>query len=1368
MAQPLPMKFPCWVKAIYSWGGETKRDLGFLEGDLIECLNAGDGSWWMGRLRRDRRMVGLFPSNFVEVLPADFTPGGSRNASPLPVRAPSATKAPVPQKSKSMFRKPFQAYYNASQPNPEAAKRELQQKTGGTGTPGGSLRQTHKPYSSMKKAGSNESTPSPQLAAQRSKSAAKGLVMEPVPRNGHIARAASPAPPPASYRAVSPAPPVQQSSYRTGAEPERQSSYRAHEPERHGSYRAPEPDRHSSYRAHSPAPPQNYARAASPAPPQHYARAASPAPPHNYARAASPAPPAHYRAHSPAPPAHYRAHSPAPPIDYRTASPAPPAHYRAHSPAPPQNYVRTASPAPPAHYRAHSPAPPPPDHFRAPSPAPSAYRPYSRGPSPTPYQAMRDGALSDAGWEREDSPPPPPPPPHRVFQPSRAPSPQPPPQFEQPRHLTPEPPSPLPGMTPSPLTNAMNDVMNCIEDMSLSQTKPAKPDEPLSVWSPEAFDEIYSTAKKARPQTSLGLEHQDSGYGGSGHDSPVGFAGNAKAGPPQVEDYVQRMERRLRALHEAEGTKPGAGNGTGDMGPPPPPPKNGVSRPGSPQESTTSFGSRKGSKKLKHRKSAYELGREMLGRTFTTKTSATSTTHSSGSTSHTLMSASSAGGISATSAGSLYRKKLGMGHVRPQSVMETGSRGGGSRAGYPFSASRPQTPMTGGVSYHSSHDSGAQVPDTPDTVQKPEWMGEVNATPSVLGGLATPRPRKSGFFKKMIETARTGTANVRSTISSAGSHSRPGSPVKGGAIANGITSLSGGPSRPQSSAAARDMGLNNAVDWVQVRRDVNRSNSLSRNERAERAERCQMLDLPVLAPVDILRDTLEGDEDMDGLAVAEPTDFNACNLALVDKSARFVNNLPPVTTPAQLVQGYLCRPYRSDVQRLRAIFTWVAERIAWEEAFEGTVDTRRVISTKRGCAEEVAVLVAEMCAAVGIHADVVPGYLKSPGAHLDTDTDPDRPNHFWNVVVADGEWRIMDCSLASPTHPARAQYSTAGAHAAEGWWFLARPSHACYTHVPASDAHQHLVPAMPRSVLLALPSACPPFFKHRLDMVHFDTSLLHLENLELVHVHFFVPEDVECVAEVVVRAFARDADGDVFESGDVLRRPALAQAQWIGGRKRVTVKALLPGDEGTGVLKIYAGMKGLMHSIKSNPHALALALPLTHTGTNPPYTFFTRHPTPHAMRHDLYVVQPQCARLALNNTFVFTVRQHPSSSSTTPDPNTGSFTGRASPLPARPTSALSMASVSASGSAYSGSQASSTTSGGQRKPAKLAVQAPGGKIIRLVRKAEHSLSGGGEEGRLDGSEWETVIKVGERGTWRGLVLADRTARWCVFAEWECV
>lgn len=301
---------------------------------------------------------------------------------------------------------------------------------------------------------------------------------------------------------------------------------------------------------------------------------------------------------------------------------------------------------------------------------------------------------------------------------------------------------------------------------------------------------------------------------------------------------------------------------------------------------------------------------------------------------------------------------------------------------------------------------------------------------------------------------------------------------------------------------------------------------------------------------------------------------------------------------------------------------------------------------------------------------------------------------------------------------------------------------------------------------MALPCACPTYFKHRLQVVDFNTSLLVLEELELAHIYVNVPEDVECVAEVEARAISQDADGDYFENGEVVKKPALAQAEWVAGQKRYTIKALLPGDEGRGVLKVYAGPRGLMHSNKYNPHSLALGLPISHTGSNPPFSFLTLHPTPHAQRHDLYVAQPQCARLVQNNTFVFNVRQHPASLTRTPDADKP-INGRASPQPfTRPTSALSMTSISVSGSAYSNpSQTSSNGSNNPLKPAKLAIQTPTGKIIRLLRKSEHM---GGMSESADGSVWETVIKIGEKGVWRGLVLADRSARWCVFAEWECI
>lgn len=230
---------------------------------------------------------------------------------------------------------------------------------------------------------------------------------------------------------------------------------------------------------------------------------------------------------------------------------------------------------------------------------------------------------------------------------------------------------------------------------------------------------------------------------------------------------------------------------------------------------------------------------------------------------------------------------------------------------------------------------------------------------------------------------------------------------------------------------------------------------------------------------------------------------------------------------------------------------------------------------------EIAHLVAEMCAAVGLGVEVVQGYLKTPGEDLAESMENVsvmRPNHWWNAVIVDGEWRIMDAALASPTYPKRSLYTSCPAQQAEGWYFLMRPMEAAYTHVPGLDELQHIVPPMDKDILLSLPGVCPPYFKHGLRLVDYDTSLLFLENLEMVQLQVESPEDIECVAELEVREFARDTDGDFYESGEMIRRPALCQAEWFGGIKRWIIKAVLPGDEGRAILKIYGGKRGLMVS----------------------------------------------------------------------------------------------------------------------------------------------------------------------------------------------
>lgn len=1270
---------------------------------MIECLNAGDGSWWTGRLWRDKRMIGLFPSNFVEVLPENFRPM-SRTTSPMTsTNAPSPKSAP--QKSKT-FRKPFEAYAKA--PHYTTAKTDVTYKEG--------YDKSSEPVPVRQRSAvrSRENSAQSVKSNSHSRTIHDDIPSVPTPPriHGYGSRAASPAPPMFDHRAQSPAP---------------FANYRAHSPAPHFVHRTPSPAPFLDQNTPSPAP-HFVHRTPSPVPSfeNHQAQFTQT---HTIPQGDSPPPPP--------PPPHRsfagRHGSTTSNLSHENRIPdhghgrhASPAPYGSHMPGYNHQYSHS-QPVIPRHGSNLS--------YDGPVPLSMSYenntpQHLSRQQSNASYYGLgsppalrtRANTYDDQGLtvSRQNS----------NLSYNRQPG-----GYHTPQKPSPCPPSPniQDGLTPPMLREAMDDVMEQLDALGMGRDdegeSPVREQDP---WAPESFGMLQpsspSRREPHRPQTSMGLsQHTDEGYGshtGSGVSSRENTLHSQK--PPDVSTYVDRMENKLRSMLDVD-----------DAPPPPVPKKN------TPFERPKSSMDTRESPKLRRKKSAYEVGRSMLNRTFTTKTTSTSTTQS---TDRSLMSGVSAGGISATSAGSLARKNEA--RFRAQSAF-------GMRE-----EDRPETPFTG-VTYHSSHASD---------IRPKSQMGYIPAVDEIggLGGLVSPRPKKQNFIKRMLESAKTGVASTRESVKTAGSSSVAASIVRplsrGGGLSagTGMPGISGPPPEPKGDTA-REMGLGGGVDWVQVRRDVNRSNSLSRNERVERRDRCLMMDYPAIEPVEELYSSVEGDEGGDGRPVAEPTNYQNINFSMVDKNSRFVNNLPPTTTSISLATMYVCRPYRSDVQRLRAIFTWVAEKICWEEDFEGQVDTRRVITSKRGCSEEYAVLVHEMCGAVGLQCEVVRGYLKTPGEIPETSIMP-RSNHWWNAVLVDNEWRIMDTSLASPSNPRRGLYSSAPSSAADSWWFLARPTEICWTHIPEHHAQQHICPPVAHEILLNLPCACPPFFKNELQVTDYNTSLTRIEDLEMVHIKFAVPADVECAAEVETRAFARDPDGDLFESGDVVKKRALAQADWSGGIKRYTVKALLPGDEGTGLLKIYAGKRGLMHSIKDIPHPLAFALPIVHSGENPSYEFVTRHPTPHAQRHDIYVVQPQCQRLALNNTFVFCVRQHPSSlevgSVMTPASNPVTNGRGPSPVPyVRPGSSMSVTSSSAGLSTTSSSGGASG-----KKPAKLAIQTPGGKILRLMRKEERR----GSDPETDGGTWETIIKCSERGVWRGLVLADRTARWCVFAEWVCV
>ena len=594
--------------------------------------------------------------------------------------------------------------------------------------------------------------------------------------------------------------------------------------------------------------------------------------------------------------------------------------------------------------------------------------------------------------------------------------------------------------------------------------------------------------------------------------------------------------------------------------------------------------------------------------------------------------------------------------------------------------------------------------------------------------------KRTSFFKKLLDNG--------SVIS------------KPGESRSYLTSTFSNVTKPSlSGSAATDTsseGIKIANHLAQTRQDLQRSKSLSHSERKERVERCHLSGYPLVAPVNDLFAYTEGDEGVDGMPIKHPTDYMAATskYRFLDQRTRDIDSfVPPEISAKRLALSYICLPYRSDPEKLRAIFIWVSETVIWEELREGPIDTRRVILQRRGCSKEIALIVSEMCSAVGLKSEVVRGYLKKPG-----DTTEYRnilnPNHWWNAVVCGGCWRIMDCSLASPTKPYRVDHSSSGPQA-DDRWFLARPTEICYTHIPSNPRQQHVCPPIASEILLALPYTYPPYFRLNLKMADFDTSLLRIENLELVHIQFAAPADVECVAEVEAHSVLYDSK-------------ALTQATSVNGQKLYTVKALLPNHTNRGILKVYAGKRGSMHSVKENPHPLAFALPILHTGNNAPYHFVRRYPTQYAVSNALYIVQPQCLSLSINQTYVFTIRQHRFSKGKV-SPEEYSLPSYSFEQSAPAAGNRSRPALAKDEFLLAGSKSRREAEQEQPKPAKLAIQTPSGKMIRLSKKSK-SMSSKPADGHLH----ETVIKISESGRWKGLVRVDGSGGWCVFAEWMCV
>lgn len=514
-------------------------------------------------------------------------------------------------------------------------------------------------------------------------------------------------------------------------------------------------------------------------------------------------------------------------------------------------------------------------------------------------------------------------------------------------------------------------------------------------------------------------------------------------------------------------------------------------------------------------------------------------------------------------------------------------------------------------------------------------------------------------------------------------------------------------------------------NWIEVRRDVHRANTITENERKERKQKRELEGHIVLQPMEKLNQ-IEGNETVHGTGTWGDGRLDPKNqdFSHVDSTIFAMNSWPRMMSPEAFATSRIGRQFEYELDQLRAIFDFCASKISWEQDYQEEDEEERMnpdniaaalsrlMQSRRATPRELALCFKVMCDALDIPCDVVTGHLKIPGEIWERPGISPPINHYWNAVIINDEWKIMDASLASSTFPTKdCYYRLEKGVSVNHFYFMASPHQIIYTHVPSMDFDQHIVPTMDPQDAMALPLVGPTAFEHNMKLLDYDSGTTRLNNYEMTELNVSVPHGVDMVAEVQ----PGNPTTSVFDDTEPAI-PGLAQAYWEDNKRYIRVKAFLPDPITQGVLNIYLGDKGTLQAPNKAGLPICYSVGITHAGQNAPFEFVTRHPTPHCERQDIYVTQPQVKKLITGNTYIFSTRQHP---------------------------------------------AKGITVGAGFARTKIAIQSPSGKITKLYRK------GGSEDSVVFGT-WENSIKCTELGTWRGLVLADRGNAWSVFAEWYCI
>lgn len=264
---------------------------------------------------------------------------------------------------------------------------------------------------------------------------------------------------------------------------------------------------------------------------------------------------------------------------------------------------------------------------------------------------------------------------------------------------------------------------------------------------------------------------------------------------------------------------------------------------------------------------------------------------------------------------------------------------------------------------------------------------------------------------------------------------------------------------------------------------------------------------------------------------------------------------PEALNSVQELADYLTKPAQNDLQKVRAIYSWVIRSIDYDvqavrAADPGDQSAEAALKRRKGVCGSYSNLFDALAKAAGIETSQIIGFSRGadyiPGMPL-----PPEPNHAWNAIKLDGDWRFIDCTWA-------AGYIDEGGafvRRPDDHYFLTSPDCFVYDHLPEDPQWQLLPTPVTRNDYEKMVYLRPGFFRNNLRLVsHPHMEIVSDGSLAVV---LEAPDDVLLKACVKQPQAGSDA--------------ARAFVQRDGGQLKISSFIAQPGNY---ALRLYAKRRG--------------------------------------------------------------------------------------------------------------------------------------------------------------------------------------------------